>query len=121
MDCKRIFSEDHIWIMGEENTFQLGITDYAQEQLREIVLLNLPNEGERLEKGLPFGDIEGIKTVFELISPVNGKVVRVNEELINEPERIHKAPYESWLIQVDADLLPGGLMDEGAYLSYHGI
>lgn len=117
MNDKRLFSKEHIWVMKNGDSYQMGITEYALEHLGDIMILNLPGAGDRLEKDRSFGDIEGIKTVLDLISPVNGKVIRVNEELADEPGKIQSNPYENWLIQAEADLLPDDLMDEDAYLS----
>lgn len=106
-------------MIEDGNSFKLGITDYAREQLGDIMFLKLPDEGTALGKGQPFGDIEGVKAVYDLISPVEGKVLRVNKELLEEPGSIQSAPYESWLIQAGIDFLPGDLMDEETYISCH--
>lgn len=118
MKNMRLFSKEHIWVLQEGNTAALGITDYAQEKLGDIMFLNLPDEGEALETGKRFGDIESIKTVSDLVSPVAGKVLHVNEALVDEPERINEDPYDSWLIRVGIESIQPDLMDEEAYLSY---
>jgi len=127
----RLFSKDHIWICIKGETVILGLTDYAQEQIGAVMFLNLPEVGESLEAGKRFGDVESIKTVSDLISPVDGEVVRVNERLLDEPERVNEDPYGSWLIEVKclytgtleqgkpaALPLSEKLMDEETYLEY---
>ena len=113
----RLISRDHIWMVADGETAILGITDHAQEKLGNIMFLNLPEVGEMLTPGRRFGDIESIKTVSDLISPVEGEVIKVNEELADEPGLINEAPYESWLIEVRVGAVPGDLMDEATYLS----
>ena len=85
----RMFSENHIWVEENGGTLLLGITDHAQEKLGNIMFLNLPDVGTVLAKDEKFGDVESIKTVSDLLSPVDGEVVRINEELADEPERIN--------------------------------
>ena len=113
----RLFSKTHIWVSGNEDTVILGITDFAQEQLGSVMFLNLPDVGEKLKIGQPFGDIESIKTVSDLISPVEGEVLKINEELVDEPDLINDEPYNSWFVEVKVTLLSDELMDEKAYLS----
>ncbi len=112
----RLFSNKHVWILQDGEIATIGITEYAQEKLGGIMFLNLPEIGERVEAGQRFGDIESIKTVSDLFSPVDGEVVRVNEELIDEPDAINEEPYDSWLIKVKVTVIPDGLMDEETYL-----
>lgn len=113
---KRFFSNKHIWVQMNGNMAVLGISDYAQEKLGSIMFLNLPDVGERLSPGQRFGDIESIKTVSDLISPIEGEVINVNEELIDETELINEKPYESWFVEVKMDMVPDDLMDEETYL-----
>ncbi len=113
----RLFSKEHIWVSENTDTVILGITDFAQEQLGNIMFLNLPDVGEKLKIGQPFGDIESIKTVSDLISPVEGEVLKINEELMDEPDLINTEPYKSWFIEVRFTLLSDELMDENTYLS----
>lgn len=113
----RLFSKNHIWLAKGGETATLGITDYAQKKLGNIMFLNLPDVGERLIAGQRLGDIESIKTVSDLISPVDGEVVKVNEELVDEPDLINEEPYESWFVEVKVDSMSDNLMDEETYLS----
>lgn len=113
----RLFSEKHIWLVKNGDLATLGISDYAQKKLGNIMFLNLPDVGDRLEIGQCFGDIESIKTVSDLISPIEGEVLKVNEELVDEPDRINEEPYESWFIKVKVNGVSTDLMTEEAYLS----
>jgi glycine cleavage system H protein len=95
------FTSEHEWVRVDEDLIVIGITDYAQDALGEIVYIELPNEGDDITKGDTFGGIESTKSVSELYSPVSGEVVEVNEALLNSPEIINEDPYnEGWLIKV---------------------
>ncbi len=113
-----LISKDHIWMELQENTARIGITDYAQEQLGNILFLNLPEIGEPVKAGEKFGDVESIKTVTDLLSPADGVVIGVNQSLMDMPEAINENPYESWLIEIRADKVSEGLMEEKAYRQY---
>lgn len=100
----------HQWVKQEGNVAVLGITDYAQAQLRAIVFVNLPEVGDSVTAGESFAEVESVKVVSEVHSPVSGIVCEVNEDLMDEPEKLNEAPYEHWLVKVDqitetADLL----------------
>ena len=82
------YSKNHLWLKTDRNTAEIGLTDYAAEKLRNIVFVNLPDVGEHLSEGEKFGDVESVKTVSDLISPVDGEVTEVNETLLDEPEVI---------------------------------
>ncbi len=95
------FNEDHIWVKVNTKKGKIGISEYAQSELGEILYLDLPIVGDTVEKAEPFGEIESSQTVSELISPVSGTVVGVNEELETTPSTINDNPYsEGWLIEV---------------------
>ncbi|MFO7764897.1 MAG: glycine cleavage system protein GcvH [Pelovirga sp.] len=95
------YSEEHEWVLAEENIVLIGITDFAQEQLGEIVFLELPEVGEQLEAGKPFGVVESTKAVSDLYAPVSGEVVEVNDELPDHPDLINTSPYEDgWLVKI---------------------
>ena len=113
----RLFSNKHIWLSQDGEVATIGITEYAQEKLGSIMFLNLPDVGEKVEVNHRFGDIESIKTVSDLISPVGGEVIRLNEELVDEPDAINEDPYESWFIEVKVTSTSDALMDEETYLS----
>lgn len=113
----RLFSKKHVWVVRNAHTVTLGITDFAQEKLGNIMFLNLPDVGEKLKIGQRFGDIESVKTVSDLISPVEGEVIKINEELVDEPDIINDEPYASWFVEVKVISFSDELMDEETYLS----
>ncbi|KOP74032.1 glycine cleavage system protein GcvH [Priestia megaterium] len=95
------YSKDHIWVKVEDNRVRLGITDYAQTTLGEIVFLDLPEEGNSLTINNSFGDVESIKTTSELIAPFNGQILKVNTELEDSPEYVNESPYDQgWMLEV---------------------
>lgn len=116
------FTKNHMWIsVINGDMVRIGISDYGQSLLKGIVFINLPEAGEKLTEGERFADVETMKTVADLYSPVDGTVVSVNEALADNPEAIHTDPDESWLVEVRTDgPLPEGLMDFEAYQAYTG-
>lgn len=118
MEKNYLFSKDHIWIYQEDHTVKIGISSYAVEQLGNIMFLNLPEEGEKIEISERFGDIESVKTVSDLISPVTGEVVSVNEDLFENLENISNNPYESWFIVAKAEQFLERLMSKEEYQKY---
>lgn len=97
-----LYSEDHEWIKKEGNKVRIGITDFAQSELGDIVFVELPEEGDEIESGESFGSVESVKTVSELYAPISGTVVEVNEDLEDAPESVNESPYESaWMIVVE--------------------
>ncbi len=112
------YTKDHEWIKVEGDVAIVGITDYAQGELGDIVFVEIETEGEQLDQGEVFGTIEAVKTVSDLFMPVSGKVVEVNTALEDSPDLINKDPFEKgWLIKISlsdpAEL--DSLMDAGAY------
>jgi glycine cleavage system H protein len=96
------YSEEHEWATVDENIATIGITDYAQEQLGDIVYIELPETGTQVIKGDKFGVVESVKAVSDLYSPVTGTVVTVNTGLPNTPETINEEPYgDGWMIRVE--------------------
>jgi glycine cleavage system H protein len=95
------YSESHEWVrVAEDDTAAVGITDFAQHELGDIVYAELPEVGQTLTLDDPFGSVESVKAVSDLIAPVSGEVVQVNTALADAPEAINKAPYQSWLVMV---------------------
>ena len=95
------YTKDHEWIKVEGDTATVGITDYAQNELGDIVFLEIETEGEDLEKEEVFGTVEAVKTVSDIFMPISGEVVEVNPKLEDSPEIVNKDPYgEGWLIKV---------------------
>ena len=95
------YSSDHEWVRAEGSEAYVGITDFAQEELGDIVYLDVPTEGETLEQGEVFGSVEAVKTVSDLMMPVSGEVLEINPELDDAPELVNKEPYgKGWIIKV---------------------
>lgn len=98
------YTEEHEWIIMEGNRGRIGITDYAQDALGDVVYVELPEVGEELVKDDTFGTVESVKAASDLYSPVSGKVVEVNEELEDSPELVNESPYEDgWMIVVEVE------------------
>lgn len=96
-----LYTEDHEWIRLDGDYAFIGVTDYAQKELGDIVFVEVETEGEELDKGESFGTIEAVKTVSDLFMPVAGKVVEFNEGLEDDPEAINKDPYgDGWIIKI---------------------
>jgi glycine cleavage system H protein len=94
------YTKDHEWIELAGEQGKVGITDYAQQQLGDVVYVELPEVGQKLKQGQSFGTIESVKAVSELYSPVTGEVVQVNAALKDKPEAVNANPHESWMIVV---------------------
>jgi len=98
------YSEEHEWAKVEDGRVRVGITDYAQEQLGDVVYVELPDIGDNVSFMEPFGVIESVKAASDLFAPVSGTVVEVNDRLEDEPELVNEDPYgEGWMIVVEAD------------------
>ena len=96
------YSKDHEWLKVEGNTAIIGITDFAQSELGDIVFVDIDSEGETLEKDEIFGSIEAVKTVSDLFMPINGEVITFNDKLTDQPELINTDPYgEGWIIKIN--------------------
>jgi glycine cleavage system H protein len=96
------YSEDHEWIKMEGNKVRIGITEFAQSELGDIVFMELPEVGDEIALGESFGSVESVKTVSELNAPISGKIVEINEELGDEPQFVNESPYEKgWMIVVE--------------------
>ena len=112
------YTKEHEWIRLEGDVAYVGITDYAQEQLGDIVFVDIPTEGETLAADEVFGTIEVVKTISDLFLPVTGEILEQNEALADQPELVNQDPYgEGWLIKIkpaaDADF--DSLLDAEAY------
>lgn len=96
------YSKEHEWVRLEGSIATVGITDYAQDSLGDVVYLELPSEGASVTKDEPFGVVESVKAVSDLFSPVSGKVTEVNDALVDSPEVINEEPYgDAWMIKVE--------------------
>src|SRR5271155_4077189 len=95
------YSKEHEWVATEESVATIGISDYAQDQLGEIVFVELPAVGDKISKDDPFGVVESVKAVSDVYAPVTGTVIEINEELPESPETVNEDPYgDGWLIKV---------------------
>jgi glycine cleavage system H protein len=115
--AERYYTETHEWVQVDGDIATIGITDFAQSQLGDVVFLELPSVGRMLEAGDSFGVVESVKAASDLYSPVAGSVVEVNEALSDAPETVNREPYEGgWLIKVRLNSdLGQGLLDEAGY------
>ncbi len=95
------YTKSHEWLRMEDGVAVVGISDFAQDALGDVVFINLPQEGDETTAGESFGDVESVKAVSELICPVTGTVCAVNEELLDAPELLNQDPYAAWIIKVD--------------------
>src|SRR5690554_7910849 len=96
------YSEEHEWTKIEGNRVTIGITDFAQGELGDIVFVELPEVGDTIQLGDPFGSVESVKTVSELYAPISGKVVEVNVDLVEAPEKVNESPYgDGWMVVVE--------------------
>lgn len=96
------YSKEHEWVKVEGNVAIIGITEYAQSELGDIVFVELPETDDEINEGDTFGSLESVKTVSELYAPISGKVVEVNEELEDSPEFVNESPYEkAWMVKVE--------------------
>jgi glycine cleavage system H protein len=113
------YTKDHEWARKKGETFQVGISDFAQDQLGDIVFVELPEVGDRFERGDEFGTVESVKAVSELFMPLGGEVVTINETLEDAPELVNTVPYtEGWMLEIKASDPAefGQMMDRAAYL-----
>lgn len=112
-----LYSKDHEWIQVEGNVGTVGITDFAQHELGEIVFVELPGEDDEFSKDDAFGAIESVKAASDVLLPVSGKVVEVNESLEDEPATVNSNPYDAWIVKIEisdpSEL--DSLMDAAAY------
>lgn len=109
------YAKTHEWLKKEGDFVLIGLTDYAQDQLGDIVFVNLPQVGDPVSRGDTFADIESVKAVSDVYSPVTGEVEEVNEELLDAPEKVNNDPYGSWFVKVKDVSDTEDLMDAKEY------
>ena len=112
------YSKDHEWVKFEGDTAIIGISDFAQDALGDVVFVNLPGESDEVNAGETFGDVESVKAVSDLVSPVSGTIVAVNEELADAPEMLNSDPYGTWIIKVEGVTAQEELLDAAAYEAF---
>lgn len=109
------YSKSHEWVKMDGDTAIIGISDFAQDALGDVVFVNLPAEGDDVTAAEAFGDVESVKAVSDLICPVTGRVVAINEELLDSPELLNSDPYGAWIIKVE------GITEQGRAAGRGGI
>ena len=112
------YSKDHEWMKEEDGVVVIGISDFAQDALGDVVFVNLPGEGDEVTAGEAFGDVESVKAVSDLVSPVSGTVCAVNEELLDAPELLNSQCYDAWIIQVEGVTATEELLDADGYEAF---
>ena len=112
------YSKDHEWVKMEGDVAVIGISDFAQDALGDLVFINLPQEGDAVTAGTPFGDVESVKAVSDLVCPVTGTICAVNEDLADSPENLNSDPYGAWIIKVQGVSGQEELLDAAAYEAF---
>ena len=111
------YTKDHEWIRIQGDTAEIGITDYAQQQLGDVVYVDLPDVGRSITAGESFGSIESVKAASDLYAPMSGEVIAINPQLKDHPESVNKDPHTTWMLKIRLSE-PGstaGLLDSGQY------
>lgn len=112
------YSKFHEWVKEEGDEVVIGLTDYAQSELGDLVFVNLPEEGDELTVGESFADVESVKAVSDVYAPVSGVVSEINEELLDTPELINEAPYDAWFVKVKDISEKEELLSAGEYQAF---
>lgn len=114
------YSKSHEWVKFlDDGTALVGLTDYAQDALGDLVFVNLPETGDDVTAGEAFADVESVKAVSDVFSPLTGTVAEVNEELLDVPEMLNNDPYGAWLIKVENITGQDELLDADAYIQFY--
>ena len=112
------YSKSHEWVNVEDGVYVIGISDFAQDALGDVVFVNLPQVGDAVTAGETFGDVESVKAVSDLVCPVTGTVCAINEELEDSPEMLNSDPYGAWIIKVEAVTETEELLDAAGYEAF---
>lgn len=112
------YSKSHEWVRMDGDVAVIGISDFAQDALGDLVFVNLPQVGDDVTAGEAFGDVESVKAVSDLMSPVTGTVCEINEELLDAPESLNNDPYGAWIIKVENITGTEELLDAAAYEAF---
>ena len=112
------YSKSHEWVKTEDALTLVGISDFAQDALGDVVFINLPGEGDQVTAGEAFGDVESVKAVSDLVSPVTGVVAAINEELLDAPEMLNSDPYGAWIMKVENVTESEELLDASDYEAF---
>ena len=113
-----LYTKSHEWLKEADGIAEVGISEFAQDALGDVVFINLPEVGDEVVAGEAFGDVESVKAVSDLQSPVSGIVCEINEELIDAPEMLNSDPYGAWIIRVKEVTDKEELMDADAYEAF---
>ena len=113
-----LYSKTQEWVKEEDGVVVIGISDFAQDALGDLVFINLPEVGDEVVAGEAFGDVESVKAVSDLICPVSGTVCAINEELIDSPELLNEDPYGAWIIKVENVTGEEDLLTAAAYEAF---
>lgn len=109
------YTQSHEWVKIEGDTALIGLSDFAQNALGDIVFVNLPEEGDELAAGEPFADVESVKAVSDVYSPLCGTVVEINEDLLDDPAAVNQDPYGAWFVKIESFEGTDALLDADAY------
>ena len=112
------YTKSHEWVKEEDGIVSVGLSDYAQDALGDLVFVNLPEVEDEMTAGEVFADVESVKAVSDVYSPVSGIVAEVNEELLDSPEMINESPYEAWFVKVEQVSATVEFMDAEEYAAY---
>ena len=112
------YSKSHEWVKNEGEITVIGLTDFAQSELGDLVFVNLPEVDDTVTAGEALGDVESVKAVSDIFSPVSGTVCEINEELLDHPELINEAPYDAWFVKVGEIKETEELLDADAYKAF---
>ncbi len=113
------YTKSHEWVkLAEDGTAYVGVSDYAQNALGDLVFVNLPEAGDEVTAGKAFADVESVKAVSDVYSPVSGTVAEINEGLLDAPESINESPYDAWFVKVEGISGQSGLLSASEYEEY---
>jgi len=112
------YTKSHEWVKKEDGLYTVGLTDFAQQELGDVVFVNLPEKGDLVTAGAVFADVESVKAVADVFSPVSGTVAEVNEALLDDCSPVNDSPYEAWLIKVSDVSDTAELLDADAYKAH---
>ncbi|MCB7320577.1 glycine cleavage system protein GcvH [Lacrimispora sp. 210928-DFI.3.58] len=113
------YTKSHEWVkLAEDGTAYVGVSDYAQNALGDLVFVNLPEAGDEVTAGEAFADVESVKAVSDVYSPVSGTVAEINEGLLDAPESINESPYDAWFVKVEGISGQSGLLSASEYEEY---
>lgn len=121
MSEKILFTKEHEWVVEKGNIIRVGISDYAQNELGDVVFVDLPSVGDRVEEGEGFAALESVKAVSDVYAPVSGEIVAINEELENSPELVNESPFDQgWIVEIEVDgaFQLGDLMNKEEYEAF---